>query len=283
MDAIVNKIDGTGGDVHYKRTVHAVLHGCALKCRYCRSPEKRTPCLQCGICIRHCPGGALSFMNHEMRYDETRCINCSRCTAVCPFGSSPRTVRMSPEEVIARIFQEYPSADTIMVSGGECAGNVLFVQELFRMAHREGLTTAVGSNGTVPYRCFPELVSCTDWFAMNITAFDRMDHVRITGTGNAELLRNTAFLAERGKLVEVKSVIVPELYDTESSISKLGIFLKPFLKIRPFRICVIPYRPPESRSGSSMFSVPSGSYLLYLSEILKQAGFTDTVIRQSSW
>ncbi|MCP3893139.1 MAG: DUF362 domain-containing protein, partial [Bacteroides sp.] len=43
------------------------------------SPEK---CIQCGACVRECPGGAISL--EPLAIDPEKCIGCGRCIGVCP-------------------------------------------------------------------------------------------------------------------------------------------------------------------------------------------------------
>ena len=46
---------------------------------------------------------------------------------------------------------------------------------------------------------------------LDIKAFDGDAHRRITDEGNDTVLKNAAYLAELGKLEEVRAVIVPNL------------------------------------------------------------------------
>jgi len=278
VEAVINKIVPGGGNGECRTAACVILHGCALKCRYCLHPEKRVMCLHCGFCILHCPGRALSMRGGKVMHDTSRCLHCGRCIRICPFGSSPRTSLMSPEEVLSRIQTEIPSAGTILVSGGEYAWNVQFIQRLFMMARAEGYETEIDSSGMIPYRYYPDLARNTDAFQLSIASYDRKEYVRITGTENRMLFDNAAFLAGCGKLREVKSVIVPELYNTEASIAAIGRFLEPYQKICSFRIRLIPYRPAQDWPGRRCFAAPSRAYLLYLADILNRYGFQDTVL-----
>lgn len=46
-------------------------------------------CRRCGICVKECPEGALSFANDTWRIevDKGICTGCSLCVEVCPFGA----------------------------------------------------------------------------------------------------------------------------------------------------------------------------------------------------
>lgn len=47
-------------------------------------PER---CIKCGICVRICPAGALSFKEKVLTLDKTLCISCGDCIAACPQGA----------------------------------------------------------------------------------------------------------------------------------------------------------------------------------------------------
>ncbi len=46
-------------------------------------PSASGACVQCGVCARACPTGAIP-VEHPNQTDKTRCISCMRCVAVCP-------------------------------------------------------------------------------------------------------------------------------------------------------------------------------------------------------
>ncbi len=279
MKAIVNRIipfssvDGLGN-----RTA-VFLQGCNINCKYCHNPETRKLCVGCGICVEQCPAGALSFSGDgKVQYDASKCVQCDTCIHVCPNDSSPRTWEMTPEEVYEKVKRQIPFIRGISVSGGECMLWPDFLRELFVLAHKDGLTALIDSNGTIPFWEYPELLETADGVMLDIKAFASGDHERITDAPNDTVLANAVYLAEHGKLHEVRCVIVPDLYDVEQSIRDMGRFLSPYLKKSKFRIKVIAYRPMGVREEYSHYRVPDQACLGHLSEILREYGFEDIVI-----
>lgn len=73
-----------------------------------RKPLKPVPrvrdtekCLDCGLCVRACPAGA---MDRDYRVDGARCVNCMACRRACPVGAwrfDPSAVRAWLEENFA--------------------------------------------------------------------------------------------------------------------------------------------------------------------------------------
>ena len=278
MKAVVNRIipfssvDGPGN-----RTA-VFLQGCNINCRYCHNPETRALCVSCGRCVETCPAGALEKKDGRIVYHAEKCVQCDTCIHVCPNNSSPRTWEMTPEEVYEKVKKQIPFIRGITVSGGECMLRPDFLLELFRLAKQDGLTALIDSNGTIPFQKYPELLEICDGVMLDIKAFHDEDHRRITDSTNQTVLENAVYLAEQGRLFEVRCVIVPDLYDTEKSIRDMAAFLAPYMEKHPFRIKVIAYRPMGVREAYSHYQVPSKEYLEHLADILREYGFKDIII-----
>jgi len=279
MKAVVNRIipfssvDGPGN-----RTA-VFLQGCNINCKYCHNPETRKMCINCGLCVEKCPAKALTKgSDGRVLFDPAKCVQCDTCIHVCPNDSSPRTCEMTPEEVYEKVKKQVPFIRGITVSGGECMLRPDFLEELFRLARADGLGTLIDSNGTIPFEDYPDLLKVTDGVMLDIKAFHKEDHIHITDAGNETVLKNAVFLAERCKLYEVRAVIVPDLYDTEESVRKMGAFLAPYLSVHKFRIKLIAYRPMGVREEYSHYRVPGQAYLEKLADILRACGFDEIVI-----
>lgn len=279
MEAVVNKIipfssvDGPGN-----RTA-VFFQGCNINCKYCHNPETRGMCIRCGKCVEMCPQGALKKADHgEILFDPQKCVQCDTCIHVCPHDSSPRTAKMTPEEVYRKVKKQIPFIRGLTVSGGECMLRPEFLKELFCLAKEDGLNTMIDSNGTIPFWEYPDLLEVTDGVMLDIKAFKNEDHLRVTDAENRIVLENAVYLAEQKKLYEVRAVIVPDLYDTRESVRQMGEFLAPYLEIQPFRIKLIAYRPMGVREAYSHFEVPGQAYLGELADTLKTYGFKDIII-----
>jgi pyruvate formate lyase activating enzyme len=185
---------------------------------------------------------------------------------------------MTPQQVYREVQKQVPFIRGLTVSGGECMLQASFLQELFTLAKADGLSAMIDSNGTVPFWEYPELLEVTDSVMLDIKAFDTQDHRRITDEGNEIVLENARYLAQHGKLFEVRCVIVPDLYDTEKSIRGLAEYLAPLLELQKFRIKLIAYRPMGVREAYSHYTVPGREYLESLAAILRDRGFEDIQI-----
>ena len=283
ITAVVNKIipfssvDGPGN-----RTA-VFLQGCNLDCRYCHNPETRTLCNACGDCVLTCPAGALQRAaagrgRWRILWDREKCVGCDTCIHICPHGASPKVRVMTPFQVMERVRRQIPFIRGISVSGGECMLYPRFLTELFALARQQGLGTLIDSNGTISFRDHPELLAVSDGVMLDIKAFEREDHERITGAPNDTVLDNALFLGEMGKLYEVRFVIAPHLYDGRKSVEEAGRFLLDVYRQHPFRIKLIACRPMGVRREYSSFRSPSASYLQELKDLLTDMGYREILI-----
>lgn len=278
MKAVVNKIipfstvDGPGN-----RTA-IFLQGCNLDCKYCHNPETRGMCVHCGNCVKLCPTGALTIKDDKIEYDINKCVQCDTCIHICPHDSSPKTRMMSSKEVFEQIRKQILFIRGITVSGGECTLYPDFLKELFTLCKSEGLTTLIDSNGTYDFSKNEELLKVTDGVMLDVKAFDSKQHEKVTGCNNKVILENAAFLAKRGKLYEVRTVVVNELFDVEETVRETARMLKPYLLKQDIRYKIIAYRPMGVREQYSHYEIPNKEYLESLAVIMKEELFKNIII-----
>ena len=279
MQAIVNKIipfssvDGPGN-----RTA-VFFQGCNINCRYCHNPETRGMCIHCGACVKQCPEGALEVSDEgKVIYHPEKCVQCDTCIHICPHDSSPRTAVMTPEEVYAKVKKQIPFIRGLTVSGGECMLRPDFLEALFVLAKKDGLSTMIDSNGTIPFWEYPSLLEVTDGVMLDIKAFDEKDHIRVTGFSNKAVIENARFLAEQSKLDEVRVVVVQDLYDATESVRKIGEYLSEFADKKEIRFKIISYRPFGVREKYSHYEVPTDEFKESLADILRDYGFNNIIL-----
>lgn len=276
--AIVNKIirfssvDGPGN-----RTV-VFLQGCNFNCRYCHNPETIGACKQCGKCIAYCKTGAISLVDGEIVYDRDKCVNCDECFHHCPHRSSPKTSRMTPEQVFKEVKKNIPYIRGITVSGGECTLWRDFLVELLTLAKDAGLSTMLDSNGTYDFSKDKELMDVVDAVMLDVKAFDRNEHEKVTGIHNEMVLSNLRYLAECDKLFEVRTVAVPELFDVKHTVFETSKLLKDTGKQEGIRYKLIKYRPIGVREEYRSYETPTDEYMNQLRDIAYNNGMKDIVI-----
>ena len=278
--ALVNKIipfsavDGPGN-----RTA-IFLQGCNFSCKYCHNPETMHVCLNCGECIKYCPTGAISLVDGKVVYDYKKCCFCDSCFKHCPNNSSPRVRNMTAEEVMVEVKKNVPFIRGITVSGGECTRWPEFLHELMKLAKNEKLSVLLDSNGTYDFIKDEEnlLENCAG-VMLDIKAFSLKDHQAVTGVDNGMVIRNLKYLAEIGQLEEVRTVIVPGLFNTKETVDNVSKIIAPYLNKRSIRYKIICYRPfGVQEEYKNILQAPTKEELEEHASIARNNGIKDVVI-----
>lgn len=295
-EAVINKIiplsvvDGPGC-----RT-SVFVQGCNIACAYCHNPETQQLCSGCGLCVSQCPAGALSIQENggetpkenehdRVIWDESLCVQCDTCIRVCPSHASPKVRRMSAEDVWKEIEKNMPFIQGITVSGGECTLYPEFLTELFRRAGKAGLTCFLDSNGCVDLSQYPRLMQVTDQVMLDVKAWDHDVFGRLTGGDVSIVKKNLKYLAEHGKLFEVRLVCldsehegekrqegVPEV-DMEAVIAGVSREAAPYLK--EFRLKLITFRQYGVTGSLKDAKSPSRERMEELKRLAVRYGFQD--------
>ena len=263
-------VDGPGN-----RTA-VFLQGCNFDCKYCHNPETIASCVHCGACVPYCKPQALRMENGRVQYDMEKCVLCDECFHHCPHGSSPRTRELTAQQVMDQVRKNMPFIRGITVSGGECTRWRDFLLELLTLARAEGLTTLLDSNGSFDFSADPELMAVTDGVMLDIKAWSKEDHLAVTGRDNALVLKNLRWLAENGKLTEVRTVIVPGLFDCEQTVENVSRLLAQTHSTAT-RYKIIRFRPMGVREAYKSLTAPTGEQLSRLRDIAESYGLTDVV------
>lgn len=274
-----SSVDGPGS-----RTA-VFLQGCNLDCRYCHNPETRNLCVGCGACVGVCKTGALSRNGAAVSYDWKKCVFCDACIQTCRHGSSPRIRRMTAGEAFAEIERQMPFIRGVTVSGGECTLYPEFLEELFAICRSSGLHTLLDSNGTVDFETLPGLMAVTDGVMLDIKAFDSAQHRETAGADNEQILKNAVWLMEQGKLYEVRTVVVPGLFDAEDTVRRTARLIvqsegyknQNGARLQP-RYKLISYRENGVRKEYRRYPLPDREQMERLAAIAKEEGMKEIVI-----
>ncbi len=133
----------------------------------------------------------------------------------------------------------------ITVSGGEALMQLDFLIELFEEAHRRSITTCLDTSAQPFTRekpwieKFQRLMQSTDTVLLDIKHIDSVEHKRLTGHGNENILDCARMLSEMNVPVWIRHVLIPGITDDEKWLSQLAEFIKTLNNVS--RVEVLPY------------------------------------------
>lgn len=176
------------------------------------------------------------------------------CRMRCAYCHNPDTWKLdageewSAEDVLRRALRYrtyWGEEGGITVSGGEPLLQLSFITELFTLARREGvrtaLDTAAGPFSSDPawLESFKRLLAVTDLVLLDIKHSDPEAHRRLTGKPLQPVLDCARFLDAAGTPVWIRHVLVPGVTDSPAQLEKLAAFIRTLSNVR--RVEVLPY------------------------------------------
>ena len=155
---------------------------------------------------------------------------------------------MSADEVLAKAlrYREYWGTEGgITVSGGEPLLQLEFLTELFEKAKAKGVSTCIDT-AAGPFTReepwfgkFRRLMDVTDLLLLDLKHIDPAAHRELTGADNTNVLDCAKYLAEIGKSVWIRHVLVPGITTDEVALTKLGAFIRTLANVK--KVEVLPY------------------------------------------
>lgn len=205
------------------------LQGCNLRCKNCHNPWTMGRCNDCGECVPQCPHQALSFSDGNVVWHAEACKQCDTCLQMCPQQATPMAQTMSVDEVLRQIRKASLFIEGVTVSGGEATTQLPFVVDLFTAIKADpqlrSLTCLVDSNGLLSETGWQKLLPVCDGVMLDLKAWDSERHIALTGRDNTQIKRSITLLAQRGKLAELRLLVIPGQVDYLLHIDSLAAFI----------------------------------------------------------
>lgn len=232
MDGIVMNIqkfclqDGPG----IRTTVF--LKGCNMRCKWCHNPESleagpellfyEEKCVSCGACREVCPRGVHRFREKDggllHTLDRAQCIACNACVSVCLKDAlEVAGRRMDENEVMEEIRKDSKyyagSGGGVTFSGGESTFQTDFLLSLLKACKKEGIHTALETNGLMTEETLRRALPLTDLFLYDYKATGEEEYRKWTGASGQIPLKNLGRIQEAGGIVWLRCPVIPGIND----------------------------------------------------------------------
>ena len=180
------------------------------------------------------------------------------CPMRCQFCHNPETwdfkgdkagaYDISAQDLLKKAlrYQSYWGKDGgITVSGGEPLAQMDFLIEFFEAAKAAGVHTCIDTSGVnfvrnEPYfGKFKRLMDATDLLLVDIKNIDPVEHKKLTGHDNKNILDMFRYLDEIQKPIWIRHVLVPGMSDNDELLIKTREFIDTLHNVE--KIEVLPY------------------------------------------
>lgn len=209
--------------------------GCQLRCPWCANPESWYPqtqigylshkCTNCGKCEEVCPKHAI----HNHRIDERLCDCCGRCSYYCPqdalqvYGEEIPLEQLMEEVLRDQVFYEQ-SGGGVTFSGGEATLQAEYLLSAASLLHRNGIHTALESNGLFSRQLCFQLSRIIDQFLIDLKHMDDSRHREVLGVSNQAVIRNLSDLSDRD--LTIRLPVIPGFNDGEDNLRRTAQFAR---------------------------------------------------------
>lgn len=135
--------------------------------------ESEKQCSGCGLCVRECPGGALTLLGRSASIDEIMQI------------------------VLRDRFYYEQTGGGLALSGGEPTAQPDFALALLAAAKELGIHTAMETSGAVPTEIFARFIGKCDLYLFDIKASEKQ-YAELTGGDPKHIFSNLRALFDAG-------------------------------------------------------------------------------------
>ena len=196
-------------------------------------------------------GGVETFSTVDFPGKLAAVVFMQGCPMRCQYCHNPDSWEVnkgtdySVSEIMAKYdgVKEFVQNGGITVTGGEPLLQIDFVTELFKTAKTRNIHTALDTSGVTFNKKntdkIDELLKYTDLVLLDIKHIDDIEHQKLTGFSNKNILEFARYLSDKNIPVWIRHVVVPGITFDERYLSELGKFLASLKNIKA--LDVLPY------------------------------------------
>lgn len=226
--------------------------GCSLKCGWCHNPEAihfsneiayySRKCIRCGKCGQVCPQHLLS---EGPGVPGSLCSLCGLCVKHCPTGA----LRLVAQEYSVETLCSRILADRVFfeVSGGGVTfsgGEPLLQDDLpaiLKTMHNNGIHTAVETALNVPLERLKIIIDNVDLFLVDIKMVDTELHRFYTGVDTNTIHSNIRYLTQTESKICFRTPVIPGVNDNVKAMNEIEEFITSLPHFERYNIELIPF------------------------------------------
>ena len=135
------------------------------------------------------------------------------------------------------------SGGGVTASGGEATLQKEFVTEWFKACKAQGIHTCLDTNGFIRHYddALDALLDQTDLVMLDIKHMNDDIHIPLTHVSNKYCLEFARYLAQKGKTMWIRYVVVPGWSDDDAGAHALGAFIRDELGGKVEKLEMLPY------------------------------------------
>ena len=206
------------------------------------------------------------------------------CPLRCHCCHNPDTWNMdlgvdyTPFEVFEKVirFKDYFGDNGgITISGGEPLLQPQFCEELFRIAHKNGINTCLDTSGFKLNQPIKKLLMQTDRVLLDIKYTSEDEYDKYVGANLNSVIEFLSYCNQIKLPVTVRQVVIPTINDTEENIEKLNLLAKTYpcidkIELLPFKkICQVKYDNLKIDFPFKDLPTPDKEKMKYLNSLIK--------------
>ena len=227
------------------------FQGCNMRCAWCHNPETlsghavlmqyENKCIGCGKCLEVCPNSVHRIEDGKHIIDRSRCVSCGTCADFCFANALVMSSRpYTADEVMAEIVQDKlyyrQSGGGVTFSGGEASLHAGFISELADRCHAEGISVAVETNMSLPWKHISEMLGKMDLIMCDMKHMDSPTHKKWTGIDNQLIINNIGRASLLGIPMIVRTPLIPGVTDSIENLRSIGEYMAKLSNIRCYEL-----------------------------------------------
>ena len=183
-----------------------------------------------------------------------RCLYCHNRDTWDTDGGREVTVDDLMKDLISYKHFMKSSGGGVTASGGEATLQKEFVTEWFKACKSQGIHTCLDTNGFVRHydEALDALLDQTDLVMLDIKHMNDEKHIPLTHVSNKYSIDFARYLAEKGKNIWIRYVVVPGWSDDDDGAHELGRFIRNELKGQVEKVEMLPYHELGKHKWTAM-------------------------------